>query len=414
MQQHWTLPRIAAATVTVLATVALALALYQARESLILVFIGVLLAVAIKGPVEILIGWRVPRPLAIALMLLVVMTLVPLVALVLLPPLSSEVVEAASNAPRLYEQVATFLVQYELIPELSRETVILGLASWVNSNSERIIGSAVGLGSTVVSVFITLITILTVAVLWLIEEQPLRGWVVSLAPPANQASVDDIWGEIEDQLSGYLKGMFILCGAAGILAYIGFALMGLRSALPLAIITGLMNAVPIPGLGPALAAVIVGLASLAQSPTQALLAVVWAMVSIQIANNVLGPRILGGAVGVSPLAVIVAILVFGALLGWTGALLAIPFVGIIQIIVQQLLKGLQRRRSHLTWEALVDDVLPHLQTTREQLEQARSLLATEGGLTTAERQAALEHVDQALETLSAAQPAEGERLETGD
>lgn len=413
MEQHWTLPRIAAATVTVLATIAGALAVYQARDSLILVFIGILLAVAIKGPVGILIRWRVPRALAIALMLLVVMTLVPLTALVLLPPLASEVVAAASNAPRLYEQIAALLVQYDLIPELSRETVIFGLASWVNSNSERIIGSAVGLGSTVVSVFITLITVFTVAFLWLIESQPLRRWAVSLAPPVNQPLVDSIWGEIEDQLSGYLKGMIILCGAAGILAYFGFVVIGLRSALPLAIITGLMNAVPIPGLGPALAALTVGLASLAQSPTQAALAVVWAMVAIQIANNMLGPRILGGAVGVSPLAVIVSILVFGALLGWTGALLAIPFVGILQIIVQQLLRGLTRRRSQVSWESVVDTVLPHLQASEAQLEQAAALLATEGGLTTAERQAALEHVETALAALRATTP-QRERLEIGD
>lgn len=110
---------------------------------------------------------------------------------------------------------------------------------------------------------------------------------------------------------------------------------------------------------------------------------------------------------------IVSILVFGALLGWTGALLAIPFVGILQIIVQQLLRGLTRRRSQVSWESVVDTVLPHLQASEAQLEQAAALLATEGGLTTAERQAALEHVETALAALRATTP-QRERLEIGD
>jgi hypothetical protein len=120
----------------------------------------------------------------------------------------------------------------------------------------------------------------------------------------------------------------------GVLASVGYAVIGLPYALALGALAGLLEFVPM--LGPTLGAIPAIIVALSVSPQAALLVVLYSIV-IQVAeNNILVPRMMGHSVGVSPVTVILAIFAFTNLLGFAGALLAIPLAAIVQVLTEHL------------------------------------------------------------------------------
>ena len=96
----------------------------------------------------------------------------------------------------------------------------------------------------------------------------------------------------------------------------------------------------VPNLGPIIAAIPLILAGLLVSPTQGLLALVLAVLIQQLENNLIVPRVMSQAVDLHPVAVMLAILSGGELLGVPGALLAVPVLASVSVIVDEI----QRQR----------------------------------------------------------------------
>jgi putative heme transporter len=405
MPSPWTLRRIAAATLTIIASFGLAWALFTVRDTLILVFVGVLFGLAIKGPVGWLQRRRVPRPLAIAIVLLLVLAAIPVVLVLLLPTLVNAIVSVVTTALEGYNSLAA------QIPDLSDNTLvnidelITQLGSLVASNSERLVGSFVGLGTSILSGVFNLVTIITIGFLWILEEEHILAWIVNLTPARYRADVREVWGELQAQLGGYIRGLVVLSLVVGLLCGVGYLVGGLRLAAAFAILAALFEMIPIPGVGLVLTGLVVGLASFADSPTQALIGVVWTVVVFQFANMVLFPRILGQAVGISALGVVVALMVFVSLLGAVGALLAIPLAGIIQILLNQLFIRSRRPVQGVIPSTIAGPPpsvtpIPVVAPPTSELARLRERLAADPNLGATEREVALSHLDAALEAVT--------------
>lgn len=124
------------------------------------------------------------------------------------------------------------------------------------------------------------------------------------------------------ELRLYLRGQGLIALAVGALAAIGLALIGLRSALVLGVIVGVLNMIPY--FGPVLGGIPAVLAALGGGWKKAALTVfvLWAVQ--QADGMVISPRILGGVTGLSPASVLVAIFVGSQVCGILGMLLALP------------------------------------------------------------------------------------------
>lgn len=416
MEPTWTMRRIALATLTVLASIGLAWALYQVRDSLIIVFVGILFGMAMKGPVVTLQELHLPRWLALVLVLVVVLAVLPLALILLLPTLISAVTTVVVSVIQGYETLLNRLATLPFLPSvlssISLETVTQNLVALLTSNSERLVGSALGVGTTIVGMLVNLITIITIGFLWLLEEEHIRAWLINLAPPANQPRAERIWQAVEAQVGGYLRGLLVLSLIVGLISSVGYGVIGLPLALAYGMLAGLMEIIPIPGVGLTLQAIIVGLATLSTSPSQALGAIIWTVIVFQAANMILFPRIMGNAVGISALGVIIALLVFVSLLGGVGALLAIPLASLIQIIVDQFI--MHSRAAAIETGAGGPPLAPAPRSQTELL-HARDVLAADTTLSPAERGAALEHIEAALKAVEplpapAGAPIPGQRI----
>jgi predicted PurR-regulated permease PerM len=138
---------------------------------------------------------------------------------------------------------------------------------------------------------------------------------------------------METKVGYYLAGQGILCLVIGILALVAYSLIGLPNALVLALVAGVLEAVPM--VGPLLGAVPAALVALSIAPDKLVWVIVATLVTHQLENYVLAPRIMNKAVGVNPFVSLLAFLVFGSLFGLLGVLMATPMAAILQLLLDR-------------------------------------------------------------------------------
>ena len=119
------------------------------------------------------------------------------------------------------------------------------------------------------------------------------------------------------------------------MTYIGLALLHIEFALPLAIIAGILEIVPM--IGPIISAVPAVLLALAISPVLALSVAVLYIIVQQIENNIFVPIVMKRSVGLSPLVTILSLLIGARLDGIGGAVVSVPIVLVFQVILASIL-----------------------------------------------------------------------------
>jgi predicted PurR-regulated permease PerM len=134
---------------------------------------------------------------------------------------------------------------------------------------------------------------------------------------------------MESRIGFYMIGQSILCLVIGILALIAYLFIGLPNALVLALIAGVLEAVPM--VGPLLGAIPAALVALSIGPDKLIWVIIATVVIQQLENSLLVPRIMKKAVGVNPFVTLLALFAFSSLFGLAGALMAIPIAAIIQL-----------------------------------------------------------------------------------
>lgn len=128
--------------------------------------------------------------------------------------------------------------------------------------------------------------------------------------------------EVESRVGGWVRGELFLMTVIGVLSYIGLTILGIPYALPLAILAGLLEAVP--GIGPIISAIPAILLGFTISPVIALGATIMSIVIQQLENNLIVPKIMQSATGVRPLVTIIVLMTGFTLGGALGAVLAMP------------------------------------------------------------------------------------------
>ena len=132
-----------------------------------------------------------------------------------------------------------------------------------------------------------------------------------------------------------MRGQLVLMLFIGVLAGVGYTIFGVKYALALGAFAALAELIPL--VGPYIGGAPAVLIALTQNTTLALIVIVYIVVIQLVEGNVLVPRIMEKAVGVSPLTVIIGILIGSTLMGIGGALLAVPVTAAIQVIFNNIL-----------------------------------------------------------------------------
>jgi len=326
------LRRTAATTSVAIATVALAVLAYRLIDVFLLLFIGIAVAAALQPSHVTLCRWGVPKGLAVLLIYLLFSMGLVLIALVIGPLVIEQIRTFAAELPATYASLRLSLQRngagpLQLIgnrlPTFERSTDALAVP--------EVFRGVVGITTTVVQLFAYFVTVLAVAFYWTMEVPRLERLTLSMIPVERRADVLNVWHEIESKLGAYLRAQGLAMLSIGAASAIGYALIGLPNVVALGVLAGLLEAVPL--IGPTLASGPAVLVALPLGLNTVLLVIGFSVVVQVTENNVLIPRIMHRAVGVSALVGIFAVLAFGTLYGLLGVFIAIPMTAVIQVLL---------------------------------------------------------------------------------
>jgi predicted PurR-regulated permease PerM len=176
---------------------------------------------------------------------------------------------------------------------------------------------------------------LTMGYYWLTARERMLELLLRMSPVRARARIELVWNDVETTLAAWMRGQVILVLAVGVASYAGLRLLGMEYALPLAVIAGLTEAIPI--VGPILGAIPAVVLGFGHSVEMGLLVSLLYLVIQQVEGYFLVPRVMERAIGLHPLTVLVALIAGATLNGMVGALLAVPVVGAVQVVAKHLL-----------------------------------------------------------------------------
>jgi predicted PurR-regulated permease PerM len=328
------------AVLVILAVVGVLWLIYLLRKPIGWLVLALFLAVAISGPVNLL-ARRMRRGLAITLSYLGLLAVPLAIIAVITPSIVNGVEDLANKAPDYAHQLRK---QIESNPRLRKLDRQYGVSDRIVQEAQKLpnrLGDAASiltnLGVGIVNSVFAAVTILILSIFMVGGG---RRWIdVALAtqPPERSERIRRALDHSANAVGSYVGGVIVQATIAGLATFIMLLILGVPFAAPLAVLTALLDAIPL--VGATIAAVLVGIVTLfVDFPTITIIWAVWAIVYQQVENSVIQPRIQSRAVDINPFAVIVSVLFGATLFGIIGAVLAVPVAATVQILGREYLQ----------------------------------------------------------------------------
>ncbi len=296
--------------------------LWSIRDILFSLLIAFIIMSSLRPGVDYFVSKKVPRGLSIGLVfsgfILFFLSLISII----IPPIVYETTNLIRNLPFILEEVA---------PSLQGYVDLSDAASYIPNLTNNLFGFISGLFSNTLFVIATLFF----SLYFLIEENLVNKFLHRYISKDRADKISATFSKAEMRMSSWFWGEITLMTVVGVLTYLGLVLIGVKYALPLAVLAGLLEVVP--NLGPVISsipAIIIGFSSSYFSGFSALALYI---VVQQLENNLIVPMIMKRAVGINPILTLLALLLGGRMGGVLGVLLAIPILLFTETIVQEYL-----------------------------------------------------------------------------
>ncbi|HET9013249.1 MAG TPA: AI-2E family transporter [Gemmatimonadaceae bacterium] len=308
--------------------------LYRIRAVIGLLVIAVFIAVALGPAVDWFERRGVRRRgLAILTTYLWLFFAVLVVGLAVVPPIVDQTDDFARNVPSYVDDLS----KNETVRDYDKR---YGISKELRAQAERLPtrldDAASALQAVTVGVFSTLVQLITVLVMaffLLLEGKSITAWLFGELGPARGPRWRNVADDVYRSVGGYVVGNLGISLVAGLSTYVVLTVLGVRFAVPLAVLMAFFDLIPL--VGATIAAILIGIVTAIEDfPTAMLVWIAFAILYQQFENNLLQPFVYRRTVALHPLLVIVAILIGANLLGVLGALLAIPIAGAAQIVVK--------------------------------------------------------------------------------
>ena len=322
---------------TVAGVAVLISALWAAREALMLIYVSALIAMGFSPLVQKIEQPQnnrrgVPRWLAILVIYLAIVSVLVALALMVVPPLVAQFESLWTKLPTHFNHFQNFLIEHKVMTH--RVTLEEAVQNAPAGGASNAVGTVLVAISSVIGGVFGLITILILSFYLLIEAHVMFEYFVRFAPASRRGDLSVAAREMVNKVSAWLRAQLLLAGVMGTFATIGLWAMNVPYFYVIALVAAVGETIPI--VGPVIGGITAVSVAITVSPKLALMVGVYFLVLHQLEANILVPKVMERSVGVSPVAVMVALLVGGALWGLVGAVLAIPTAAILSVIVEEL------------------------------------------------------------------------------
>lgn len=341
----WTFRRMVGATLIVLAVGLCFWLFYRFSQVVFILFIAIVLGTAIRPAASWLQSRGLPRTASVALVYFLILLLLIGFLLVLLPVVLEQGRTITAGLPEYYDGLRAWMAAFPnplmvrlgeflppVIPTLQAE----------GQTGEDITDSAsqalLYLTTAGRGIFVGVI-VLALVFYWTLDGTRIIQSLLLLIPASEREGISALISAMETKVGYFIAGQGVLSLTIGALAFLAYTLIGLPNALVLALLAGVMEAVPM--IGPLLGAIPAVMVASAISADKLIWVIVATAVIQQFENSLLVPRVMSKAVGVNPFVTLLALFAFSTLFGIAGALMAIPIAAILQLLLNHFVFDLE-------------------------------------------------------------------------
>jgi predicted PurR-regulated permease PerM len=328
--------RAATTTLVVLAIVICALALWKIRIVIALLFLGFVIASAMRPSVEYLHRrYRVPRPVGVIIHYVGFLAAIALFLYLIVPVAITQIDNAIGSVPTSTSQlhhaaVHSHGIRHEILSAIDKRLRQL-------PSGASLLHPAISIGTKALEVLVGILFIFAVGAYWIFERDATIGLIQSLVPRRHRRVTRDTWILIDLKLGAFVRGQFLLVTIVAFLLSLAFWLDDEPYWLLIGIGAGIVELVPI--VGPLAAGAVAIGAGLTAGWTVALGAGLAVLILRQLQDYAIAPRVMGHAVGLSPLVVLVSVVTVGYLLGPIYVLIATPIAAVVATLVDVVVRG---------------------------------------------------------------------------
>ncbi|HLZ21524.1 MAG TPA: AI-2E family transporter [Ktedonobacterales bacterium] len=314
----------------------------ELRDLLLQVLIATILAAGI-APLTVRLT-RIGIPRGVSVLLVYVLVILAMVGLgfLLVPPVVGEVQSLVAQAPhfgaRFVQSLNDLQRQFPFLPPLG--PALQNQVKQLGNQAGAIFAQALNLIGVALGVFGGLLTVLLTMLITfylVVDGERVRAYLLSFLPASRHAQTYRVTDDIGTRMGSWLLGQIVLSTSIGLASFIALLIVGVPSALLLAVVAAVAELIPL--VGPWIAAVPAVAVAFTQDPLKALFTIIAYVIIQQLESNLLAPRIMGRAVQLHPLAVILGLLAGASLFGIVGALVAVPVASAIAVVLEEVRNG---------------------------------------------------------------------------
>ena len=306
-------------------------------EMLAPVLAGLVIAYLLEGLIGLMQRRNVPRLLAVWVAFLLFIVVLVFLIFGLVPLLSTQVAQFVQELPSMITRGQGAIMQLpERYPDFINQQQLADLLNSIRAEVATAAQSLLAFSFSSITSVVTLVVYLVLLPLlvffFLKDKQLILDWMCSYMPKDRRLA-SSVWEEVNGQLTNYVRGKFWEILIVGVVSYVTFETMGLQYAMLLGALVGL--SVIVPYIGAAVVTFPVAIIAFFQWGTGN--EFIYLMVAYGIIQaldgNVLVPLLFSEAVNLHPIAIIVAVLVFGGLWGVWGVFFAIPLATLVKAVL---------------------------------------------------------------------------------
>jgi predicted PurR-regulated permease PerM len=314
-------------TLVVGGLVVLALALWKLRLVITLLFFAFVIAAAMRPGVDALRRRRVPRAAAVLVHYVVLAGVIAGFLWLVVPTARDQLAAAVPTSKTELNRKAknSTGIKHEILVAIQKRVNRLPSAG-------KVVHPALEITRRAFEVLVGIFFVFASAAYWIFERDRAVELVTSVLPRPRRKKVRDTWRLIDLKLGAYVRGQGLLVLFVAFVLSVSFWIMGLPFWLLVGCFAGIVELVPV--IGPLAAGVLAVGVGLTQSVGVAIAAGCVVLGVRLLEDYVVVPRVLGEAVGLSPLLVLVSVSATAILFGGFAVLLAIPLAAVVTTLVQ--------------------------------------------------------------------------------
>ncbi len=297
--------------------------LYLIRNILVWFVFALIISILFNPLIDILQKKRIPRILAAVLVYLLLFIILGLIIYLITPLFISEVKQFSQFLGQYFEKISPPLRGLGIIAFQNLETFI----NTIGANLEKMASNIFSAFGAIFGGILSSLFILSIAIFISLEEKLIERGLRLIFPVKYESYVFSLWEKLQKKIGGWFLVKILGCIFVGVLSFIAFLVFSTKYPLSLAIISGILNFIPI--IGPVVTGVLLFVVVALDSFTRAIFVLIAFIIIQQIESNIFTPILTKKFIGLSPVLVLLALTIGGKLWGIMGAILAIPLFGIL-------------------------------------------------------------------------------------